>query len=85
MDVILCNSLTALPPVQRRSGSWYDLYSFSSPAIYLRYLYREYVAMPVPTTTKNSTPFFLTLMDDKNLITQAKVTKALFFFFANKR
>ena len=79
MDVILCNSLTALSPVQRRSGSWYALYSFSLPPIYLRCLYRVYFSMPVPTTTKNSSPFFLTPMDDKNLITQAKVAKALFF------
>ena len=48
------------------------------PVIYLRHLYRAYVAMPEPTATKNSSPFFDPLMDDKNLITRAQVEKALF-------
>ena len=74
---ILCSSFTALPPVQRRSGSQYARYSFSSSVIYLSYLYRAYVAMPVPATTNNSSSFE-PLKDDKNLIIQGQVVRALF-------
>ena len=35
--------------------------------------------MAVPTTTNDNSSFFVTLMDDKNLITQAQVAKTLFF------
>ena len=43
---------------------------------------RTYVAMPAPTATNNSSPFFESLMDEKSLITQAQVAKALFFKYA---
>ena len=58
IDVILYSSFIAFPPVQRRSGSYYIPYSFSSSVIHLRYLYRAYVAMLVLAITNNSAPFF---------------------------
>ena len=78
IDVILCSSFIALPPVQRQSGSQYAWHSSSSSVIYLRYLYRAHVAMPVPTAINNISPFFVAPKDDKNLVIQAQVAKALF-------
>ena len=53
-------------------------YSFSLSVIYLKYLYRAYVTMPVPTATNDSSPFLVPLMDGKNQITKVQVIKALF-------
>ena len=46
-------------------------------SFYLRYLYRAYVAIPAPTATNNISPFFVPLMDNKNLVIRAQVAKAL--------
>ena len=54
------------------------IYSFSLSVIYLKYLYRAYVTMPVPTATNDSSPFLVPLMDGKNQITEVQVVKALF-------
>ena len=71
----------SLLPCHRSKGdqahSMLDIIFSSSIFIYLRYLYMAYIATAAHTATNNSSPFFLSLMDDKNLITQ--MVKALFF------
>ena len=43
------------------------------------HLFKVYVSWPVPTATNNNSSFFFyPLMDDKNLIIEAKVVKVLF-------
>ena len=46
--------------------------------MYLRYLYRAYVTTPVPTALIRVHHFFYSLMDGKNQMIQAQVTRALF-------